>query len=178
MKKLILVCALILAGCGPTRDEIDCSAFVGDAWDAEELNLEEQRMLDRINEFRGNGLTCNGTYMEAVDPVESDDALTCAARMHAQDMLERDYFAHISPEGEDPADRAVVTGFTGRALSENISCGRPDGQETTDALSQSTSGHCENIMDPDAELVGVGGMTGGPTESNSWTHCWVQLFAE
>jgi uncharacterized protein YkwD len=44
-------------------------------------------------------------------PLRSRPALVEAARGHSQDMVARGYFAHDSPEGEGPADRARHAGY-------------------------------------------------------------------
>ena len=40
-----------------------------------------------------------------------DDHLNNISQAHAQDMLDRNYFAHYSPEGEGPGDRALKANF-------------------------------------------------------------------
>jgi uncharacterized protein YkwD len=47
--------------------------------------------------------------------VRSQASLTDAARGHSRDMVARRYFAHDSPEGEGPADRARRAGYTRHA---------------------------------------------------------------
>jgi uncharacterized protein YkwD len=53
-------------------------------------------------------------------PLKSRPALVEAARAHSGDMVERRYFAHESPEGEGPADRARRAGYMRHADSWRI----------------------------------------------------------
>jgi uncharacterized protein YkwD len=53
-------------------------------------------------------------------PVRTRRSLADAARGHSRDMVERRYFAHDSPEGEGPADRARRAGYTRHADSWRI----------------------------------------------------------
>jgi uncharacterized protein YkwD len=53
-------------------------------------------------------------------PVRSRPSLAEAARGHSHDMVERRYFAHDSPEGENPADRARRAGYMRHADSWRI----------------------------------------------------------
>lgn len=54
-----------------------------------------------------------------------DPLLSQAAQNHAQDMLNRHYYAHISPEGRTPRDRFHQVGGNPRiGVGENIMLGR------------------------------------------------------
>ncbi|HEY9825880.1 MAG TPA: CAP domain-containing protein [Stenomitos sp.] len=48
-----------------------------------------------------------------------DKLLNRAAQLHAEDMLRRNYFSHISPEGRSPSDRFAAVGGRGGA-AENL----------------------------------------------------------
>jgi uncharacterized protein YkwD len=53
-------------------------------------------------------------------PLQSRTALAHAAEGHSDDMVGRRYFAHESPEGEGPADRARRAGYMRQADSWRI----------------------------------------------------------
>jgi hypothetical protein len=42
-----------------------------------------------------------------LSPLRRDPALEVIAREHSEDMAKRNFFDHINPDGEDPADRAA-----------------------------------------------------------------------
>jgi LysM repeat protein len=69
----------------------------------------------------------NGARTEVgLDPLSLNSLLSEAATRHAQDMLDRDYFDHTSPEGLRPADRALAVGYAYIAIGENIAGMIPD----------------------------------------------------
>jgi len=72
-----------------------------------------ERSLELVNEER---------HAEGLSRLELEDDLNEAALAHARDMLERDYFAHTSPEGGTVLDRYVdAGGGKGRVVRENLS---------------------------------------------------------
>ena len=78
-----------------------------------------------------------------------------AARTHAKDMAERDYFAHDDPDGLSPFDRMRESGFQGCAMGENIAAGQPSAEAVVDDWLNSP-GHCANIRNPGFDQLGVG----------------------
>lgn len=156
MRKLVLVLSLIVTAC-ETDDE---GGFDPDYcppvenWNPEWVALEDdaQRL---VNDRRSKGGTCGGRSFDASAPLAKDSALRCAARNHSWDMSERGYFAHESPDGEDLADRAERAGFSWTRIGENIAAGQPTASEVMDGW-MSSPGHCENILDPSFDFIGVG----------------------
>jgi uncharacterized protein YkwD len=56
---------------------------------------------------------------EGLPPLLFDPALYTAATSHAADMLERDYFGAVTPEGRTPEERVADAGYEGEFLSES-----------------------------------------------------------
>jgi uncharacterized protein YkwD len=102
------------------------------------------------------------------DPLVADAGLAAVARAHSADMRDRDYFAHDTPEGLSPFDRADQAGV-GYARAENIAFGQPDAAAVMEAWMNS-AGHRANILDCDLTKLGVG-VAEGP--GGPW---WTQLF--
>ncbi|HEX2020798.1 MAG TPA: CAP domain-containing protein, partial [Aurantimonas sp.] len=67
---------------------------------AQETDLE-QRALALVNEARAEA---------GLDALSYSASLAEAAQQHAEDMLERDYYAHETPGGETFADRIREAG--------------------------------------------------------------------
>ncbi|WP_299952346.1 CAP domain-containing protein [uncultured Modestobacter sp.] len=101
-------------------------------------------------------------------PVSADDGLAAVARAHSTDMRDRDFFAHVNPDGVDPFARAEAAGVD-YARAENIASGQPDAAAVMAAWMAST-GHRENILNCDLRTLGVGVATGS---GGPW---WTQLF--
>lgn len=72
----------------------------------------ERTAFEKTNEARAqNGL----------QPLVWDPLLCKMARMHSEDMAQRGYFAHQTPEGLEPKDRGRALGLLHfRVLGENI----------------------------------------------------------
>ncbi|MEU3737056.1 CAP domain-containing protein [Streptomyces sp. NPDC032198] len=103
-------------------------------------------------------------------PLSPDPLLTVAAQDHSADMVARAFYAHTSPEGGEPWDRASAAGSTHRAIGENIACGQRTPAEVVDGWMNSP-GHRANILKPSFTHLGVG-FAGGGSAGTYWT----QLF--
>jgi uncharacterized protein YkwD len=62
------------------------------------------------------------------DPLKADAQLEQAAASHGQEMITRDYFAHVSPSGLTPVERIRTTGYipaseVGYVIGENLAWG-------------------------------------------------------
>jgi len=104
-----------------------------------------ERALALVNEARGrNGL----------EPLELGPDLNEAAQAHARDMLERVYYAHVSPEGDTVANRySEAGGSRWKLVAENIArclgCGAPPQVPRVEALHEgwmNSPPHRENIL--------------------------------
>ena len=87
-------------------------------------------------------------------------------------MIQRDYFAHVDPEGQGPDVRVSATEYRFRAVGENIAAGAQTPSAVVDGWMNS-DGHCRNIMQGVFEELGVGYVeaTTGP-----FKHFWTQVF--
>lgn len=134
----------------------------------------ERKVIELTNERRAEGATCAGEKFEPAPPLEMDPRLRCAARRHSKDMGERDYFAHESPDGETPSDRAAAADYPGRRVGENISGGRARAEKTVEGWMNSP-GHCRNIMRPFYEHIGVGYVK---NKGHQFDHLTTQMFGD
>jgi uncharacterized protein YkwD len=101
-------------------------------------------------------------------PVAADEGLAAVARAHSADMVARDFFSHVNPDGLDPFERAAAAGQSARA--ENIAAGQPDATAVMAAW-MGSSGHRANILNCGLTRLGVGVGHGG-----SYGITWTQLF--
>ena len=166
-----LLIALLLSGCSEVI--LDCDDPEAAGWSEENADAERD-MLVAVNSARESGATCRGTVMPPVPPLEMDDALRCAARSHAVDMATSDYFAHDSLAGNGPSVRVDRVGYEWSVVSENIAAGRDTAEATVAGLLASTTGHCENMLDPEVVDAGMGVAFAAET-SYGWY--WTQVFA-
>lgn len=163
---LIAMVACDLDGSGSGFDDASGSSVGGDegeeistecqdmAWSSE-LEAFEDEVLALVNQVRAQGTSCGGTSMPAVPSLQSNDALRCASRLHSVDMVERDFFDHVNPDGEEPWDRFEAVGYAWSTAGENIAAGYPDAASVMEGWLTSP-GHCLNIMSADFTEIGVG----------------------
>jgi uncharacterized protein YkwD len=100
--------------------------------------------------------------------VHTDERLRRASRRHSQDMADRNYFSHTTPDGRSPWDRAGAAGYE-RAIGENIAKGQRTPASVMSAWMNS-DGHRRNILNCDARATGVGLAYDGGSP------VWTQLF--
>lgn len=94
-----------------------------------------------------------------VKPLKTDIAVRDVARKHSQDMFDRRYFSHYTPEGTDAGDRLTAGGVKYTRAGENIAYA-PDTPTANQGLYDS-EGHRRNMLDPEFLRIGVGVIDGG-----------------
>ena len=103
---------------------------------------------------------------QGLPELEYETRLEAAAQRHASDMVERQFFAHDTPEGLGPADRALDAGYPTKHYSsgENLAWGtglEAAPVEVVDGWMHSP-GHRENILRKAFTQMGVGVVVGVP----------------
>lgn len=130
----------------------------------DELALPEQDInlvISKINALRQSGCNCGTTYMPPVPDLSLNNQLQNAANAHANDMAQRNYFDHLSPEGGTPEERTLNAGYTGDFRAENLAKGYSQADQVIAAWKNSVS-HCKAMMDAKSTEAGVG------MEQNYW----------
>jgi len=83
-----------------------------------------------------------------------DSRLSRAARDHAQDMVNNDYFSHTGRDGSSFSDRAQAAGYS-CAAAENVAFGQRSEAEVVSGWMMS-QGHRRNILLEDVTQFGIG----------------------
>jgi|UPI0002FF2329 uncharacterized protein YkwD len=125
------------------------------------LTADEKRLFDLIN---------NSRIGKGISPVAVDMKLTEIARLKAQDMIENNYFGHISPTYGSPGQMLRRFGVSFRSGGENL-CKAGDVYKAHQLLLGSPE-HREIMMNPKANKVGVAVVPQG-----AWVLV-VELFVE
>ncbi|PLS84048.1 MAG: hypothetical protein CYG60_20025 [Actinobacteria bacterium] len=94
--------------------------------------------------------------------------LEAAAQGHAEDMLKRGFYEHVTPEGMDPGQRISRTGYPYATYGENNNrvwgdfAGEPSRQELREAVESwmDSPGHRKTLLNPALREVGFGITTG------------------
>ena len=90
-----------------------------------------------------------------LQPYAWDVDLAVSAQLHAQDMVDNDYFDHASLDGRSFSDRAKEAGYDAFPSGENIARGQQDAEQVMDSWMNSP-GHRNNILSDGSNEIGVG----------------------
>ncbi|MEU9077148.1 CAP domain-containing protein [Kitasatospora sp. NPDC048538] len=120
-----------------------------------------QQVVDLVNAERAKA---------GCGPVTAESRLASAAQSHSDDMANRNYFDHASPEGYHADHRIEAVGYRWSTWGENIARGQQDPAAVMDAWMNSP-GHRANILNCAFKQLGVGVRTGS---GGPW---WTQVFA-
>jgi uncharacterized protein YkwD len=138
-------------------------AWLPQAFTSKCLTPDEQYILDFVNQERAYA---------GLAPLTPHPALCIAARLHCQDMIDRDFFDHENPDGLFADDRVASQGYVFETLGENIAAGTFSAIDTMNQWMASPS-HSMNILDLNYQEIGIGHKIGG-----LWGVYWTQLFAK
>jgi uncharacterized protein YkwD len=143
------------------------------SWESRATPELATRALQLVNDVRARGTHCGDELFGPAPPVTLSGTLANVALGHANDMAEKNYFEHVDPAGQSPADRVRAVGYSEKLVGENIAYGPKSVEEVVQGWLDSP-GHCENIMDPRFVEMGIG-LAPGQVKRGLY---WVQVLAE
>ena len=153
---LLLVClCAVLASCAASPARPDAPPEVLSSPGAEsDLAVHDRgrslpAVVDSTLETRVWALGNRARREAGVDSLVLRLDLVDVARRHALDMASRDYFSHVSPEGEGPGARADRGGTSFVAYAENLARVRNSERPATLAIEawMASPGHRKNLLD-------------------------------
>jgi uncharacterized protein YkwD len=106
-------------------------------------------------------------------PLTLDPRLNAAAQQHAEDMRDRHFYGHQTPEGRQPRQRVQAAGYPVQSVGENIAEGQFTVDEVMNGWLQSPD-HRKNILEPRFSHLGVGLAIGD--YQDRYRLVWVQNF--
>lgn len=89
-------------------------SFNASALDLSAWNEREAAVFEVVNQQRAH---------HGFEPLLADARLHNAARAHSQDMLDRDFFSHETPNNVDASERVTAAGYAWASVAENIAAG-------------------------------------------------------
>ena len=116
------------------------------------FSIDEQSEKDMFN------LVNKERQSRGIKILTFDISLRKIAREHSEDMFQRGYFSHYSPEGLTVADRALKAGIDFLVIGENLAYA-PTLESAFKGLMNSP-GHRENILSTDYKKIGIGVIDG------------------
>lgn len=146
---LFIILIAVLAAQVSSQIWVRSSSVLGD-----DATINAPTLLADTNQVR---------QREGLAPLNLSTQLSEAAYLKAQDMLEKQYWAHTSPEGTQPWQWFSTVGYRYSVAGENLARNFSSSQAAIDAWMNSPA-HRENIMKTDYQDVGfsvVQGEMGG-----------------
>lgn len=119
-------------------------------------------------------LTNEERAVKNLPALERNALLDLAARLKAEDMATKGYYAHIAPDGTTPMDFVNRSGYRYRIIGENLVVERMSADQVVEAFMDSP-GHRANILRKDFTEIGVGTAEG--THKGRDAIFTVQIFA-
>lgn len=104
-------------------------------------------------------LTNNLRVSAGIPKLKENVKLDASAVFKAEDMVEKNYFAHESPEGNRLAYFLAKAGYKYRSAGENLAIGYFDATEVVAAWKASPT-HKANMLDKDFTEIGIGSKGG------------------
>jgi uncharacterized protein YkwD len=141
-------------------------AFARETAGLRDLERVRAEVLTRVNDERRRA---------GLQPLTLDLPLDAAAQSHAEDMLQRSYFAHRGRDGGTVRERARAAGYQWQAIGENLAMGQLSPKEVVESWMRSP-GHRENILDRRYLQTGVGLALGRDPKTGEYRVLWVQTF--
>lgn len=164
----------VSGGDNPDSDQAgDGAHAASNTFWAPEWQQKELDMLEWVNFYRSQENVCGDVVRPAVPPLEMDDVVQLAARLHSEDMGAQNYFSHDGLDGRDPFMRMEDVGFAGAyPWGENIQAGSAKAEAAVGSL-MTSPGHCMNITSPEYKVVGFGYAF---NPESDYKHYWTQNF--
>ena len=147
------------------------AAFLALATPAPVAAEAEQAVLTAVNAARAKA---------GCGPLKFNAKLMAAAKLHARNMAEKDFFGHTGKDGRGFAARVRNEGYKYRFAAENIAAGQPTAQRAVQAWLKSP-GHRRNMLNCKFRETGIA-MAYQPNDrplrgqSGSLRYYWVQDF--
>lgn len=140
------------------KDFLEIKKFIDN--DETYLNIDEQKTLELINEYR------NKNGLESLKPLSN---LQIVSKMKADDLENGDYFSHTSPNLGTPFQMLERNSIKYKIAGENLA-GITTPERAVEEWIKSKS-HRENILEKKFKYTGI-----SVIESETYGKIFVQLF--
>jgi uncharacterized protein YkwD len=106
-------------------------------------------ILAAVNAARSSGYVCASGNKSAAALLAWNNTLFEVAAAHSQDMATQlKDLSHTGSDGSNIGQRVTRAGYSWSRVGENIAVNYANANTVVDGWLKSSTGHCENIMDP------------------------------
>lgn len=149
MTKWIMICSAAVLGsvaCAKAQTSVPLQGSSSIAQPSPQIPMTENlRVTALSNQYRGG---------QGLGALRLDAGLSQVALEFAQDMMNRNYFDHVTPDGGTMSERLENGHIVFRAAGENIAKGQRDADAVMTAWMNSP-GHRRNIMNGNYGKIGL-----------------------
>lgn len=128
--------------------------------DTAQRDLNKDKLMALLNEYRTRGALCGDEFFPAVSPLKWNDTIAMAAQAHSDDMFANDFYSHYGSDGSDPGERLHKAAYLWSAFGENIARSEWLTEERVVEGWIKSPGHCKNIMKAAFSETGIGRASG------------------
>lgn len=107
-------------------------------------DISDSGLLEATNSIRAR---------EGLNPLRLNESLDASAQSKANDMRQRDYWSHTTPDGQQPSD--FISDYDYSKTAENLAYGFNSSKAAVNGWMNSSS-HRANILDPEIQDIGFG----------------------
>lgn len=150
---ILLFCVSLLAGCAKANERV-IVIKQNQFYRCEPDRMIRKNMVTLVNRARSTKRRCGSKACPAVRLIKWNPRLAEAARNHAGNMADHDFFSHSGSNQSSVAGRVDSAGYAWRSVGENIYAGKESSEEVVAGWLNST-GHCRNIMSPKFAEIGA-----------------------
>lgn len=157
---------------GLIEDSLTYLTVKPESYESIAINVYEKKLsVDELSEKEMFSLVNQERKKVGLPELTWKIELVLVARAHAKDMWEREYFGHLSPEGEDVGDRLDEALISYQLAGENLALA-PSLQTAHTGLMNS-EGHRKNILNLEFKRIGIGVIDNGV-----FGKMFVQIFTD
>ncbi len=162
---LLILSLLSLHAC--KEDETNNTAFKCES--NTDINTN---MLNLVNQARAQERACGNQLYFPAPALQWNQRLVRAARIHAIDMANNDFFDHTGSDDSVAASRIQNAGYSWVAVGENLAGALETSTEVVNTLLRSPT-HCAVIMNPQFREMGAACQSNADSELILY---WAQEF--
>ena len=148
LKCIFLLLLLSLMACAPKASP----SLPETVYPVYPVPAEQAEMFSLINEARAMPRYCGDGYFAAAAPLRYHPLLSEAAKAHALDMSQHQFFSHSGSDGSNVGTRTTRAGYLWASVGENLAYGSLGVYSEAEIVAGwlKSPGHCQNIMNAQA----------------------------
>ena len=133
--------------------------------------LRKKYQVDLVGQLTIEGIiaaTNQQREIAGLSQLKTSDILNKAAANKAQDMLDKQYFDHVSPSGLGASDIVKAVGYKFLAVGENLALGDYTDDKDLVKAWMDSPGHRANILSKNFTEIGIGIIYGNYDGHTTW----------